>query len=306
MEIRQLRYFISVAERLNFTEAASQLYIGQSAVSQQIAYLEKQLGVRLFVRNKRSVKLTNAGRVFLKEALEIVKKSEEAAELARKAEAGLVGQLKIGFLAAPVRLFLPELIRRFNAKYPQIEFQLIHIGPGLLNDQLLNDALDFIFTISVGFTETADLEKFSLFTDSVGVFVHNSHPLANESGLQITELADEAFAMRNREEAPQWYDYALSLCSRGGFSPKITSHSKRIETVMMFVDAGLGITIFPRYLQMYATPTIRYVEIEDYKDAIEIVAYRKKSNLNPAIPLFLEELSDLIGKGGELSSHSYP
>jgi DNA-binding transcriptional LysR family regulator len=291
MEIRQLRYFISVAEHLNFTEAANQLFVGQSAVSQQIALLEERLGVSLFIRNKRSVKLTNTGFVFLKQAIEIVKKSEEAVEIARKAEAGVIGKLRIGFLAAPVRHFLPDLIRKFNAKYPQIEINLNHIHLGQLHDRLLHDELDIIFTISMGFQETEDVEKISLFTESTVVFLHNEHPLSNKSSIRIQELSNESFAMRDREESPQWYDYALTLCIKGGFSPKIITQSRRIETVMMFVDAGLGITILPRYLEMYTTPTIRHIEIEGQQDVIDIVAYRKRSNHNPAIVLFLEELS---------------
>lgn len=299
MEIRQLRYFISVAEHLNFTEAANQLFIGQSAVSQQIAYLEKQIGVQLFVRNKRSVKLTNAGSAFLKEALEIVKKSEQAIEIAQKAEAGLIGKLKIGFLAAPVRRFLPELIRRFNAKFPQIEINLNHINLGHLQEKLMNDDLDIIFTISLGFQDAEDLECISLFTESTCVFMHRDHPLSDRTAIRIDELANETFVMRDREESPQWYDYTLSLCRKGGFSPKIISQSRRIETVMMFVDARLGITIFPHYLHMYASPTICPIEIEQEKDTIDIVAYRKKSNQNPALPLFLKELDALITKGDE-------
>src|SRR5687768_209756 len=101
MDIRPLRYFISVAEHLNFTEAAKQLYVAQPAVSQQIAFLEKKLGVKLFHRNKHSVQLTNAGSIFLKDAIQLLKKLDESIENARQAEAGLIGTLNIGLLSAP-------------------------------------------------------------------------------------------------------------------------------------------------------------------------------------------------------------
>src|SRR3954454_14526676 len=107
MEIRQLRYFTAVAEHLNFTEAAKKLFVAQPAVSQQIASLEKEIGFKLFNRDKHSVQLTHAGRVFLNDALEMLDRSEAAIKKARKAAIGEVGQLSIGFLNAPVKKFLP-------------------------------------------------------------------------------------------------------------------------------------------------------------------------------------------------------
>src|SRR5690625_1909395 len=102
MELRHLKYFISVAEHLNFSKAAKELYISQSAISQQISKLEKDIGLVLFERDKRNVHLTNAGKTLLKEAHEIILKSEQAIENAKKAEQGILGKLKIGFLIGPV------------------------------------------------------------------------------------------------------------------------------------------------------------------------------------------------------------
>ena len=116
MEIRQLRYFISVAEHLNFTEAAKQLFVAQPAVSQQIKSLEKEIGIKLFVRDKHSVQLTPAGKVFLNDAIEMLNRFEDVIKKARKAEIGEVGELSIGFLNAPVKNFLPGLVKDFRRK----------------------------------------------------------------------------------------------------------------------------------------------------------------------------------------------
>ena len=101
MDMRPIRYFISVAEHLNFTEASKQLYVAQPAVSQQIAYLEKKLEVKLFNRTKHSVQLTHAGSVFLKDAREVFKKLDESIENVHQAEEGLIGTINIGLLSAP-------------------------------------------------------------------------------------------------------------------------------------------------------------------------------------------------------------
>lgn len=124
MDMRPLRYFIAVAEHLNFTEAAKQLFVAQPAVSQQVAYLEKKLGVKLFHRTKHSVQLTNAGTVFLKDAKEIIKKLDESFENAQQADKGVIGTINIGLLSVPVRDFLPPLIRKFRHKYPNVNIRL--------------------------------------------------------------------------------------------------------------------------------------------------------------------------------------
>ncbi|WP_409304782.1 LysR family transcriptional regulator [Peribacillus sp. SCS-155] len=293
MQLHQLRYFLAVAEHLNFTEAAKHLFVAQSAVSQQIAYLEKQIGVKLFQRNKRSVQLTKAGSVFLQAAVEIVNKAEEAIEKARKAEAGFIGRLKIGFLAAPVRAFLPELIRHFNHKYPNIEIELNHFNLRQLNEEIKDNDLDIMFTISHGLENIGGLEYRTLFSEDCCVFMHKDHPLAKNESVHMADLAMEPFVLRDRQESPQWHDHTLMLCRRHGFYPNIVSQTRRIETVLMFVDAGIGITVFPRYLQMYASPNLRIMDIED-AEMIDIVVCRKKANLNPCISLFLEELDSLI------------
>ena len=296
MELRQLRYFIAVAEHLNFTKAAKMLYVEQSAVSQQISSLEKMLGVKLFLRNKRSVELTSAGEAFLKDALEIVRKYEQAVENARKADAGLIGCLEIGFLVAPVRSFLPRVIRSFSRKYPKIEIRLNHYTTSFLNDGLKLGNLDIVFTVSIGLQNYEDFCSKRLFTASPSVFLHHEHPLAQADRLSVADLAEERFILRVREESPQWYDHTLLLCAKNGFSPRIVSETRRIEAVMMFVDAGQGVTILPDYLDMYAPQTVRMIKLEGEKDTLDICVFWRKVNKNPTIPLFLAELEAIMAE----------
>ena len=135
MELRQLRYFIAVAEHLNFTEASKRLFVAQPAVSQQIAGLEKSLGLKLFIRDKHSVKLTPAGRVFLNDAIDLLSRSEEAEKRVKKAASGEVGQLSIGFLNAPVKKFLPHLVKEFRGDFPHIQISLNQYQTGEIVEQ---------------------------------------------------------------------------------------------------------------------------------------------------------------------------
>ena len=293
MEIRQLRYFISVAEHLNFTEAAKRLFVAQPAVSQQIASLEKIIGLKLFVRDKHSVKLTPAGRVFLKDAIEILNKSEEAVTKAKKAAIGEVGQLSIGFLSAPVKNFLPGLVKGFREKYLHIQISLNHYQTGQITEKLRNDEVDIAFTMSFRPQDLSEWEHITLFSQPYCVFVNQEHPLARRNRISIFDLADESFVMLDRKESPQGYDHLFTLFANHGFLPNIAIQSERIETVLMFVEAGLGIAVLPKHLQVYGNPVLRYMEIEEWDHTVDIVVAWKKTNPNPSIALFLKELDSI-------------
>lgn len=299
INLHHLRYFISVAENLNFTEAAKQLFVAQSAVSQQIAYLETQIGVELFTRTKRSVQLTSAGSVFLKEAIAIVKKTEEAVEKAIKAQSGSIGTLEIGFLAAPVRGFLPQLVKHFMSKYPHVELKLHHYTLGQLKEKLMTHEIDIAFVITLGFQDMEDLECTHFFSQSPCVYLHQEHRLAKQDKISIDQLTQESFVMRSREETPQWYDYTIALCAKHDFSPNIISQTPRNETMLMLVSIGVGIAILPNYLEMYANPTVQIIPIEGEENTLEVVAYRHIKNRNPTIPLFIHEMNEFITSGSE-------
>lgn len=306
MDVRQLRYFISVAEHLNFTEAARQLFVAQPAVSQQIASLEKQMGVQLFIRDKHSVRLTNAGTVFLKDAKDIFNRFEESVEKARQAEYGMIGKINIGLLSAPVRKLLPNLVRQFRRKYPNINihFNFYHLGQIL--EKLKTDEIDLAFTLSLGLQSIGGLETRSLCTQPHCIIMHQDHPLANRASINVAELAQETFVMLERQESPQGFDLVLAMCANHGFSPNIVSQTSRIETVLMIVDAGIGITILPRHLQLYNSPTLRFIHIEGDDHKVDVVASWKKINSNPSISLFIEEMESILSQPHDYFSFMSP
>lgn len=290
MDIRQLRYFIAVAEHLNFTEAAKKLYVAQPAVSQQIAYLEKKIGVKLFHRNKHSVELTNAGSVFLKDAREIVERFASSIEHARQAEAGMVGTINIGLLSVSVRDFLPLVVRLFRSKYPQVKINFSFDNIGQLNHKLLSGEIDIAFTLSHGLHNLGGITYQALWPQPYSIILPEDHSLADQSDLSIAQLAQEPFVMLEREESPQGYDYVLSLCAKHGFSPRIVSQASRTDAVLMIVDAGIGISILSHHLMLYASPSLRFIDIQDEEHQVDVVASWKTANENPSVPLFIEEV----------------
>jgi len=294
MDIRQLRYFIAVAEHLNFTEAAKRLYVAQPAVSQQIASLEKRLGVKLFRRNKHSVELTSAGSVFLQDAREIVERFALSIEHARQAEAGLVGTINIGLLSVSVRDFLPSVVRAFRSKYPQVTIYFRFENIGQLTNKLLSGEIDLAFTLSHGLHNLGGVTYKPLWTQPYSIILPHDHPLADQPNLSIAQLEHEPFVMLEREESPQGYDYVLSMCAKHGFSPRIVSQASRTDAVLMIVDAGIGVTVLSRHLLLYASPTLRFIDIQGEDHSVDVVASWKTANANPAVPLFIQEIETAL------------
>lgn len=296
MDIRQLRYFIAVAEHLNFTEAANQLFIAQSSLSQRIAELEKTLGVKLFERNKRSVQLTSAGKVFLKEASYLLQKYEEATERTRQADSGIQGTLNIGFLGYSVNQFLPKCIKKFRREYPLIQLKLDRYSHGRLNEALKNDELDLTFTSSFGLRNIPNLEVLKVYSDISTVVVYEDHPLASYEKVKMAELNEESFITQKREVSPQAYDRFLKMCTDSGFSPNIVNQTSFLDAVLLLVEGGLGIAVMPKNVKTFANPGLRFLEIEGQISEFDIVAAWKKNSSNPSIPFFLKEIENLTSE----------
>lgn len=298
MDIRQLKYFIAVAECLSFTEASKQLYVAQSAVSQQIRDLEEKIGVLLFFRNKRTVKLTNAGKVLYSEAVTFIVKFDELIEKTKQAEKGLYGTLKIGVIGYADRNYLPQLIKKFRVKYPTTHIQLNQYNHGALIEALKTEDLDIGITFSFGVDAISSLEKRKVFTEAIVVVLPSDHPMADRESIDLAELAEEKFIVQSRLESPQGFNKTLQICSSSGFTPNIVSEPNLIQTVLLLVDSGMGIAILPKSLESHASPTLKFLEIKGDESLLndEIVAAWKSQNHNPTIRLFLEIMEEAEGE----------
>ncbi|WP_462409516.1 LysR family transcriptional regulator [Neobacillus sp. Marseille-QA0830] len=296
MDIRQLRYFITVAEHLNFTKAANQLYVAQSAISHQIADLEDQLGVKLFIRNKRSVQLTPAGSVFLKEAIEIVDKTSTAVEKAKQTEAGSIGSLSIGFLTVHVKSFLPGVIKRFRELYPKVELQLNHLPSKMLKEALEQGEVDLAFTLPSGLNRIEEIEIQTVAREPYCIVMHKNHPLANHQKIKLSDLASEPFIIHNRHDSPVGsYDFIVHLCEQSGFTPRIVNQPRFVDTVPVLVEAEMGISILPKSFESISSPSLCFIEMDDVKNNdCELVLAWKKNNLNPSIRAFIHTMETSI------------
>ena len=221
MELRHLRYFSAVTQYLNYSEASRRLHVAQAAISQTILDLEEELEARLLLRTKRSVQLTAAGSIFLKETEEILRRADQATRLVRRAARGEVGTLRIGFLGPATSEFLPALIQDYRSKYPDVELRLEHMTPDEQLAAFDEDKIDVGLSRSLPPERRPSFNESTIYTDYLIVALPGAHPLAKERAIKLKKLAGERFVLFNRLGAPSAFDQVIAICVGAGFSPHV-------------------------------------------------------------------------------------
>jgi len=283
MELRHLRYFVTVAEEAHVTRAARRLGIQQPPLSQQLRALEREIGVQLFRRHPRGVDLTDAGRAFLVDARTILGLVDRAASTARYAAQGKTGQIAVGFTgSASFHPFVPGTVRAFRRAFPDVALTLEESGTEDLVQALLSERIDVAF-IRSPITGTPELSVESLLEEEMIVALPTGHRLARKGGpeqtaLSLKTLATEAFVLYRRASGPALYDAIIAGCRRAGFSPTVAQEAPLMVSTLNLVAAGLGVSIVPASLRRQHMEGVTYRRIKDRLRPVAPLnlAYRKQ------------------------------
>jgi DNA-binding transcriptional LysR family regulator len=249
MELRHLRSFLAVAEHLHFRRAAETIHLSEPALSVQIRTLEEEIGVQLFVRDRRRTSLTPAGQVFLEEAREMVVRSERALGRARRAALGHVGILRVGFVSTAAALLIPPLVMRFRELYPDVELDLRNVLTADQVVQLSDGRLD-VGLLRLPITAQEQIETTVLHREPFVLLLPASHPLARKRPLRLQHLADANFVMYARKQAPAFHDRILGILNGAEFSPHVVQEASEMHTLVSLVAAGLGVALAPSSVQL--------------------------------------------------------
>ncbi|MBP2652227.1 MAG: hypothetical protein H6Q74_3052 [Firmicutes bacterium] len=290
MDTELLRYFVAVAEHLNFSEAAKQLYLTPPTLGRHIAQLEQQLKVPLFVRNTRNVKLTTAGVTFREEARDILVRTEAAINRTRQFTDDVTGILYVGFMSPFEKRELPSLIRLFHQRYPKAVIRFDSFGRRSLSEALLIGKLDMAFTMLSDFEQMTDLSwRRKSCSSPPGVILPPNHCLAGQTSIRLSDLANEGFVTLPQSEYATEFDVLQRMCKAAGFNPRIVAQAHCLDTLFLMVETGIGITIYPDLSDVYDNIAVKFVPLEDDLaiDNDNIIAWRT-TNCNPLIPLFLD------------------
>ena len=292
MDINQLKYFISVAQTLNFTEAARRNGITQPSISHHIVELEKQLGCQLFQRSRRSVTITEQGRSFLPYAVEIVETAEKAAFQLSQRENGMSGHISIASLTTSSQI-LSRCLEAFAAKYPHITID-IDFTSGRSEVVAMNEArYDFHFAVEDMVPAGDSFDYLHTVSDRLCVAFHRSNPLADRP-LDFSLLKNERFIAVSETDGPTLFQQIEQVCRTRGYEPKVFYQFDRAEAVLLSVSAGLGVSIIPEALtRVFYSDNCVFKPIEG-DDAVRryVIAWRRELP-DPAARLFLEVVRGL-------------
>jgi DNA-binding transcriptional LysR family regulator len=244
MELKHLTSFIAVAEQLSFVRAAERLYLSQPALTGQIQKLEEELEVQLLVRNRRSVKLTDAGKVFLSEARATLLRARQAAERARKAARGEIGRLRIGFVSSAALEIVPDIVVAFRKQHPDVTLELMNLRTVSQVKKLISKNLD------IGFLRlplsNEQLHTTVIHREPFLLVLPKGHPHARDKQVHIAHLRTENFVAYGRRWAPGFFDSVIQMCLKEGFSPNIVQETGEMYTAISLIAAGAGIAVLPR------------------------------------------------------------
>jgi DNA-binding transcriptional LysR family regulator len=280
MELRHLRYFVTVAEELHFSRAAERLGMSQPPLSQQIRALEEDLGVRLFDRTSRTVELTEAGRLFLLEARATLSQADRARQVAARAQRGEIGELTVGLfpsalLAAPVA----AAVLGFRREHPRVRLVLRERALRAALRELAGGELEISFLrhasrpdVPAGFAVT------EMMREPLMLVLHRDHPLARDDGpVPLEALAQEPFIHFSPRSDSALHDHVAALCATAGFEPRIEQEANQNGSILALIGTGIGLSILPRSLCRLSLPELRVLPIASTAAVSRIwMAYRRR------------------------------
>jgi DNA-binding transcriptional LysR family regulator len=266
MELRHLRYFVAVAEQESFSRAAQTLHVSQSAISEQIADLEREVGIQLLDRGARKTLLTQSGMVFLQHARRVLEEANNALVQTQRAERGEVGTLRIGFFAGSVGEGFPVLVRSFRKAHPHVELSLMEMTPVEQWGALEDGRIDLGFTRIPEPQFRREIRYETLRLDPIVAILPRDHPRAGVKRLDLKDLANDPFVISARDISPAVYDKVTDLCADAGFAPNIASVSSVWSSVILMVQSGEGVALLPLNHQQLLTKDLVFVPLKS-KDA---------------------------------------
>ncbi len=302
MELRHLRYFVSVAEQGSVSRAAQKLFIAQPALSTQIKQLEEEVGAQLLVRVPRGVQLTAAGLAFLEDARAILARVQLATVHAR-AEGEKPRSVRIGLVPSATHSLLPGLLQRMRDSGSTLQLQVREMINSQQLNALRNDEIDVALTRPAEpIEDDAHWHVAIQVPDPYCLALPASHPLAGERGTMALKSVKHAeFVAFSRYQGPAYFDRTVALCMEAGFSPNVRHEAGQFVNVLAMVGIGLGVAIVPASLALQGNPHVvfRQLAASSYTSQMAVVCRKtwlQNSEAKAMLGLATQELKALAGR----------
>ena len=289
-ELRQLRYFIAVAEELHFGKAAHRLHMTQPPVSQAIQALEQQLGVSLFIRSTRQIALTPAGLALLPEARRLLEQARQLAPIVQRAAAGLSGQLSLAFVSIADYSILPPTLREFRRHFPDVRIDLHEATSDVQFDALENGDIDAGFLIPPLPARLESVLRYRKLRSEALMLAAPEHLFPAKSAVHLRDCAGQPLILFPRKIAPALHDTILGLFHQAGLTPEIGQQAIQMQTIIGLVSAGMGIALVPQSVSNLQRPGVSYHELIAPRASVDIGFAWRSDNPSAVLNSFLQLL----------------
>ena len=288
MDLRRLRYFVAVAEELSFNRAAMRLHMAQPPLSAQIKNLEEDLGVLLFERTSRGVRITEAGEVLLEEARRIFVQVDQTESLVRRVGGGEVGRLTLGFVPSASNETLPPILGAFGERFPGVELFLREMRPDLIVRRLHDRQIDAgLLYLPL---EDPMLEVECVSREPLVLALPEKHPLAPQARIDLAAFADEPFILPAKyQQMPGLYGQVVGACRRAGFVPTAVQKDVWLmQTIVGLVAGGTGVALVPASLQNLRWRGVVYRPVEGLAPDVELGVVWRREDQGSVLTSFLK------------------
>lgn len=287
IDLRRLRYFVAVAEESSFNRAARRLHIAQPPLSTQIKQLEEELGVRLFERTNRGVRMTEAGELLLEEARRIFVQVDQTVRIVRRVGHGEVGRLTLGFVPSASNEVLPEILRAFRDRFPEVELFLREMRPDRIVQRLHDKQVD------VGFLylplEDASLNIECISREPLVLALPEAHPLARRRKVELQDVSEEPFILPARYSMPGLYGQVTEACRRAGFAPRAVQKDVWLmQTIVGLVAGGIGVALVPASVRNLRRRGVLYKQVHGLSPTVELGMIWRKGDPGVVLSSFLK------------------
>ncbi|WP_431282275.1 LysR substrate-binding domain-containing protein [Humitalea sp. 24SJ18S-53] len=283
MELRHLRYFLAVAEEMNFGRAAERLGIAQPGLSQQVKALEEIIGTALLDRTRRSVRLTLAGELLARDARDILARSEAALLSASKAGRGEVGRLAIGYVASAAYTgLLTSILGSFRHTCPEVDLAITEMPMQQQLEAIAADRLDICF-IRPPVSLPMGITSFAVLQEPVALALPASHPMAQRDVVPLDTLSAETFITPHHAPNVSFHHHTIIACRAAGFSPRLGPQGRDFMTIASMAAVGLGVALVPQSVACIQLPGVAYRPLAGTGITAELaIAHRRNEVLAAA------------------------
>jgi len=288
IEIRHLKYFLAVAEELHFRKAAERLFISQPGLSRQIKQMEDDLGIVLFERHNRKVRLTKAGEYLKKELAITLKNLDYTLNHAKLLNDGKKGELRLGYVGSAMQQIIPDVLSNFKAKNPEVLFSLKEMGNYDQIEGLLSHDID------MGFIRLervpAGLEIKPILNECFCLVLPKGHKIDEENFKHLSQFKEESFILFDQKYSASYYEKVMQIFDDSGFLPTVSHNTIHAGSIYKLVENNFGVSIVPKSLAIQNNDKLKFIELTKIKQKTVLSIVWNKNNRNP----ILTKVFDLV------------